>query len=615
MSVKSGVKSIASAEEMQRLRFRLGAWALLAFMAIRLYISLQNTALATDEFVHIPAGYVHLTLHRFDFNPEHPPLIKMLSALPLLILKPALPGDPLLKKDWTDWFRFCTDFFNLPVAKERQIVTWARVPMILVSCALGLLIFEWASALFSRSAGIFALLLYTMEPNILAFSRFVYTDMGASLVYAAFFYLAWRCWRSPTFARLLSPCFVACLAPLVKHSMVVIFPMYLVFLVILVFVGKIRIRSCLAHAVLSVLMLLLLLNLGYGFRTHAFDANDLRIVSGWFGIHTGNSGINQYLDRYSFLPVPPDYIRGLDLVMNHNRQGHYAYLFGKFSSMGWWYYFPLAFLVKVPLPVIILTLTAAGGLAINLCFKRSANSLFLVLPMLLYGGFALTSNINIGIRHILPIFPFLFISAGGLWHFLHDRSSRWRWAVAALAAWTVVGSLAIHYDPLEYFNELAGGPGNGWRYLGESNIDAGQNMMRLADYIRETKPKDLYLYLIGVDFNLLRAENYSMFSPMKLSDDLRPYFPYSFHEEYGMLKPGIYAISVCRMLDPYMYSPAFSKGDLARALTLQRFLTIEPDRKIGNVIWIYHLTPENIARLNLSQLEFYYFIGMKHVQP
>jgi hypothetical protein len=607
--------STASEDEKRRWEFRIGAWALVAFMAIRLFISLQNTALATDEFVHIPAGYVHLTIHRFDFNPEHPPLIKMLSAVPLLILKPSLPGDPQLKKDWTDWFKFCTDFFYLPVAKERQIVTWARVPMILVSCFLGLLIFEWAGALFSRSAGIFALLLYTMEPNILAFSRFVYTDMGASLVYSAFFYLAWRCWRSPSFARLLLACFVACLSALVKHSMIVIFPMYLVFLVILVFAGKIPIRTCLVHAVLSVLMLLLLLNLGYGFRTHAFDANDLRVVSGWFGIHTEKLGINKYLDHYSILPVPPDYIRGLDLVMNHNRQGHYAYLFGRFSSMGWWYYFPLTFLVKVPLPVMIITLIAVGWLAAILCFRRSTDSLFLLLPMLLYGGFSLTSNINIGIRHILPIFPFLFISAGGLWHFLHARASRWRWAVAALGAWTIVGSLAIRYDPLEYFNDLAGGPQNGWRYLGESNIDAGQNMIRLADYLRETKPKDIYLYLIGVDFNLLRDEDYSIFSPMKLSDDFRPYFPYSFREEYGTLKPGIYAISVCRMLDPYMYSPVFSKEDLARALTLQRFLTIEPDKKIGNVIWIYNLTEEQIARLNLSQLEFYYFMGLKHIQP
>ncbi len=615
MFMGSGMTQISGANETNNWKFRLGAWALVTFMAIRLLISLQSTALATDEFVHIPAGYVDLTIHRFDFNPEHPPLIKMLSALPLLILKPALPEDARLKKDWNDWFRFCTDFFYLPIAQERQIVTWARVPMILVSCLLGLLIFEWASALFSRGAGIFALLLYTMEPNVLAFSRFVYTDVGASLVYAAFFWLAWRCWRSASFMRLLPLCLVACVSPLVKHSMVVIFPMYLLFLAILAVGRRISISRGLAHAVLGVLMLLFLLNLGYGFCTHRFDAEDLRMVSGWFGIHTENPGINKYLDRFSILPVPPDYIRGLDIVVNHNRQGHYAYLFGTFSRMGWWYYFPLAFLVKVPLSVIIITLAAVIWLVVTLCMNRNAGHLFLLLPMMIYGGFALSSNINIGIRHLLPIFPFLFIAAGGLWHFLHTRTSRWRWALAALGLWTVVISLAIRYDPLEYFNELAGGPKNGWRYLGESNIDAGQNMIRLADYVREANSKEVFLYVIGVDFNLLRDQELSLFSPVKLADDLRPYFPYRFREEFSALKPGVYAISVCKMLDPYMYSPVFNKEDVDRAFMLRRFLTIEPNKKIGNVIWIYTLTAEDIARLNLSHLEFYYYTGLKHVEP
>ncbi len=613
--MEQGVILTADADKKRHWKFRLGALALVGCMAVRLFISLQSTALATDEFVHIPAGYVHLTIHRFDFNAEHPPLIKMLSAIPLLILKPSLPGDPQNKKDWMDWFKFCTDFFYLPAAKERQIITWARVPMIFVSCLLGLLIFEWTSSLFSPAAGIFALLLYTMEPNVLALSRFVYTDVGASLVYLAFFYLAWRCWKTPRFANLLLVCLIACISPLVKHSMIVMFPIWLMFLAIMVFAKKLTIRLSLMHVALSLVMLLFLLNLGYGFRTHAFDSHDLQVVSGWFGLHTDKLAINKYLDRYSILPVPPDWIRGVDLVMNHNSLGHYAYLSGRFSSMGWWYYFPLAFLVKVPVPIILITVISLGWLSAVLLFRRSADALFLLLPILLYGGLAMSSNINIGIRHILPIFPFLFVSAGGLWHALHAKARWLRGAVVALGAWTVVCSLAIHYDPLEYFNELAGGAKNGWRYLGESNIDAGQNMMRLADYIKETRPEHLYMYLIGVDFNLLTDVDFSLFSPMNLTDDFRSNFPYNFSEEYGALKPGVYAISVCRMLDPYMYSPAYSKSDLDRALTLQRFLNIEPTKRIGNVIWIYDLTAEEIARLNLSQLEFYYFIGVKHVQP
>ncbi len=595
--------------------FRWAAFVLIAIMAIRSFVSLQHTALATDEFVHIPAGYVYLKVQRFDFNPEHPPLVKMLAALPLLILQPALPDDPQNKKDWMDWFKFCTDFFYLPVAQERQIVTWARMPMILVSCLLGWLIFHWASRLFGPPAGVMALLLYTMEPNVLAFSRFVYTDIGASLVYFGFFYLAWRAWRSPRFPRILLACTIACLAPLVKHSMVVIFPVFLLFLIVLMAAKKVPVRMCLMHLAISMLLLLFLLNLGYAFRSHAFDSHDLQTVASWFGFHTETSRFNKFLDQYSFVPIPRDYVRGLDMVMNHNREGHFAYLFGNFSDMGWWYYFPLAFLVKVPVSIILITLAAVLWVAAVVVLKRDADLLFLLLPILFYGGFAMSSNINIGIRHILPIFPFLFVAAGGLWRFLCERSSWWRWILGAVAVWAVAASLVINYDPLEYFNEAAGGPGNGWRYLGESNIDAGQNMMRLADYLKNSKPDPVYLYLIGVDFNLLRDETYSLFSPMKLPEDFKPNFPYTFREEFGALKPGTYAISVCRMLDPYMYSPVFSREELARALTLQRFLQIEPEKKIGNVIWIYHLTREDIARLDLAALNFYYFIGLKHSDP
>ncbi len=596
-------------------RYRILVFLLIGFMAVRLYISVRNTALVTDEFAHIPAGYLDLKAQRFDFNPEHPPLIKMISALPLLALNPPLVGDPGNVKDWSPWFKFCMDFFYQAGAKCRDVITWARVPMILVSCLLAWLVFTWAKTAFGIAGGLFSLLLYTMEPNILAFSRVVYTDIGASLAYLAFFYCVWRFAKSPIFQNALLAILAASLSPLVKHSMVIILPIWILVLAGMVVARKISVRKGMVYVVLTLFVALFLLNLTYGFHTHAFNSQDLKLVASWFNLDTNGCFLNKFLDRYSILPVPADYLKGMDIVVNHNRLGHPAYLLGQFSTKGWWYYFPCAFFFKTPVPFILLTILGLGWLIAQAVFRKNGTAAFLLAPFVLYCAISMSSQINIGLRHFLPVFPFILISIGGFFQFLWDRRAVLRWIVFALGIVMVINSLMIRYDPLEYFNELAGGPENGWRYLGESNLDGGQNFYKLAEFLKKTGPENAYMYLIGVDFQLFSGMDVNLFAPTELPDDLRRHFPFSYEEGFSALKPGVYVISVCRMLDPYVKDASRNQGDVERGLSLRRFLSIEPDAKIGHVIWIYNLTPERIARLKLSDLQFYYFNKLRYLQP
>ena len=593
-------------------RYRIIVLLLIGIMAVRFFVSVRNTALVTDEFVHIPAGYVYLKAQRFDLNPEHPPLVKTLSALPLMILNPQLPGDPRHEKDWTRWFKFCMDFFYQAGEKARNVITWARVPIILLSCLLAWLVFSWAKTAFGITAGLFSLLLYTMEPNIFAFSRIVYTDIGASLVYLAFFYCVWRCVKLPVFQNILIAVLAASVAPLVKHSMVIILPLWVLVLAGMIITKRISVRKGLAYVALTLIISLFVLNLGYGFQSHAFNSQDLKTVAAWFHLDTEGSFINKVLDRYSIIPVPTDYIHGMDIVVKHNRLGHPTYLMGQFSPNGWWYYFPAAFFFKAPIPFILLSLCGLGWLLFLVFFRKSSVAAFLLVPVAVYLAISMSSQINIGLRHILPVFPLLCIAAGGFVQYLWEKRNVLRWFALAAGLVLVIISLSIRYDPMEYFNEFAGGPDNGHRYLLESNIDGGQNFIKVAEFLRETNPDNAYIYTIGVEYSLFAGINFNLFTPDPLDDSFRRQFPFSYEEEYSALKPGVYLIGVCRMLDPYVENSMQNPEDIARGRSLRRFLDIQPDAKIGHVIWVYNLTPEKIDRLRLSDMHFYYFNNVQY---
>jgi 4-amino-4-deoxy-L-arabinose transferase-like glycosyltransferase len=202
-----------------------------------------------------------------------------------------------------------------------------------------------------------------------------------------------------------------------------------------------------------------------------------------------------YLGRWLHLPAHA-YLFGLNAVADHNAGGHASYLMGMRSDTGWWYYFPVVFAVKS-------TMAALGAAVLLLCaglwqaWRRewisptcisptwisplgiSPMTLGLALPPLLYFAFSMTSGINIGMRHILPVYPFLYVGAAA---WLATRANRRRgvYVLAALAALQIGECARITPDYLAFFNELAGGPGRGPEYLVDSNIDWGQDLKKLG---------------------------------------------------------------------------------------------------------------------------------------
>ena len=192
---QSLAKAFANAKRMVAVRkAELICAALLLLMAANLFASISRKSITNDEIVHIPAGYYHLVAGEFQLNNEHPPLVKMWAALPLLFVQPDEPPAPktedenFMERTWG----FHERFWQANKARFETVTFWPRVMMIPITLALGVLIFVFARKLFGETAALIAVALYVLEPTVLAHGRIVHTDVPAALVYLLFFFALYQ---------------------------------------------------------------------------------------------------------------------------------------------------------------------------------------------------------------------------------------------------------------------------------------------------------------------------------------------------------------------------------------------------------------------------------------
>src|SRR5262249_32425150 len=172
-----------------------------------------------------------------------------------------------------------------------------------------------------------------------------------------------------------------------------------------------------------------------------------------------------------------------------------GYLLGEVSRNGFLEYFPVIFAVKTPLPVLILLIVSIPLWVIR---RTRMPGLFMLVPVIVYFASAVSSRMNIGVRHILPIYPFLFVLLGGSAAFFWNRGGAWaKRGLIVLAAWQVWSSAAIYPDYLTFFSELAGGPKNGHRVALDSNLDWGQDLKGLKRWMDGNGVKKIDLLYFG----------------------------------------------------------------------------------------------------------------------
>jgi hypothetical protein len=466
--------------------------ALLLLMAVNLLAAISRKSITNDEVVHIPAGYYHLVAGEFQLNNEHPPLIKMWAVLPLLFIQPDEPPAPqtetenFMERTWG----FHDRFWHANQARFQTVTFWPRVMMVPITLALGLLIFIFGRRLFGETAALIAVGFYVLEPTVLAHGRIVHTDVPAALVYLLFFWALYRYSETPDLKRALLLGLACAVALLTKFSMLVIVPVLGVYLLARLIIRR-RARKertqVLVHSGLITVVILFLVNAAYYFHHPPLEESDVR----WVEMKSpALLGFVTTFVRIVSKIIPTYYLFGVYNIELHNHFGHAASLLGQYSDLGWWYYFPVAFALKTTIPFLLVAITALGWAVWRFALRRENRFLWIVVPVGVYLAISLTSHINIGIRHLLPVYPFLFIAGGALLSQLIDARRKLGMVVlVVLIGWMASEAARTFPDYTPYMNQLASSHPH-WYYLSDSNVEWGDDVGDLAAYLKargETK--------------------------------------------------------------------------------------------------------------------------------
>jgi len=437
--------------------------------------SMAQKSVTNDEVPHIAAGYSYIKTGDFRMNPEHPPLIKLLAGLPLLIVNPNLPLQDNSWAESLEW-EFGARFLYTYNTNADQIVFWARIPMMLLATLFGLFVFLFARDLYGDKAGLMALLLYSLSPNVLASSRLVTTDMGIAGFAMMTFYFLWKYMEHGKRKDLiLSGVLLGCCLS-AKHTG--LFMPGIMFVTVMAYLYFKKDKN-ISEVVKS--------------------KNTYRTIGSLCIM--GLIGVGVLFASYGFVGFPA-FIDGFKNVVLHSALGHRAYLMGEYSESGWWYYFPLAFLFKTPLGMIAL-------LAICLLFLSRTkfkwrDEMFLIIPALLFFGSFMVNKVNIGLRHVLPLYPFMFIYVSKLTTINWKKNVKIL-VIGGLLVLYIIESMLIFPHYLAFFNMGIGGPDNGWKYLSDSNIDWGQDLKGLGLWLDEQKIDHIKLTYFGLDSKRYRG--------------------------------------------------------------------------------------------------------------
>lgn len=485
------------------LRTVLGVVCLLIILILQLVLSIRQQTQTWDEANHIYAGYKSWTDADFGLNPEHPPMVKLVATAPLLSSQPKMPAlqDRYFKEE-----AFIGGKEFLYQNDADGILLRTRLATAIFTILLGVLVFLGTREMFGTGAAFIALTLLTFDPNLLAHGAFVTTDAALSCFMFATVYAFYRYVKAPSLWRLGVVGISTGLALAVKHTGALVFPILLLLAVCELVrhlitpetrnaVGKQTLRlagSLVAVTVIALAVLWSFYGFRYAARPNGLQLNpplaayvqDLKPHETWF-VTT--------MARWHVLPE--SYLYGLaDVRLTANF--YTSYVLGKIYAHGVWFYFPIAFLIKSTIgfmALLVLAVIAIATRRLN-CWREI---LFLVVPPVFYLVVAFMVGMNIGVRHILPVYVFLSALIGGAaWAFIRGNR-KWARLVIALLLVHAFSSLRTFPVYLAYANELWGGPAHTYKYLTDSNVDWAQQLKATKQYLDQRGVKDCWFVYFG----------------------------------------------------------------------------------------------------------------------
>ncbi len=532
-----------------------------------------------DEYWHLPVGILNLRTGRFDYEPLNPPLTRLVAAAATSIARPDCYQGPVeLSQDPTT---YGLKFLRMTGERHQHYYLWGRIANASFSVIAGIILAIWSWQWWGRTAACMTALLWCTEPTVLAHSSLVTPDTGLTCLTLALWYALWRYFRQPGLWAAVLCGIVLGLAQLTKYTAIILVPLICVaWLGWFVMRGRQQIPmsriQLFGHLGVILLLALFVLNLGYGFEGVSSTLNQVQPRS---------ATVTRWLGRWPVcgqlpLPFPKSYLIGLDAQKHVMESQHPVYLDGAWSVTGFRFYFLWALLYKLP---HVWQLAGIWGL-IRSGLGRGTPSLrgqigFILFPALVLFGTASLSGMQLGVRYILPVYPFLCLLAGSCFASNEGFSiSRWQQrlliSVVLLAPW----SLRFQPEHLAYFNEFAGGLEGGAAHLLDSNLDWGQDLLQLKAYVDKQPDRRWAIAYFG---SVPPGE-------LGLQYDLPP---------ARQPQPGSYAVSVNYVQGrPHV---VFDQQGHPQPVGLDEYgylRAFQPTKRIGASILIYQIRPSDLMR-------------------
>ena len=570
-------------------RMKRQQWIVIAVMWLvfgLMVTSIGRKSPTVDEQSHLFRGVAYLETGATHFLLGHPLGASVLSALPVITeTELQLPTETTAWADG-DW-SLAGDAFMWRSGNAAQRLIWlGRLPVMLLTLLLGALVFRWGSDIAGAWAGLLAAAILLFDPNVLAHGRLITGDMALTLFFVLSIYAYWR-WvtaRGVEWVNVLLIGVGVGLAALAKFNAGLLVPV------------------------------LGLMALGLAWRRKSFRPILILIPAAVISV-----GLIWAFSGFDLTPLPGGaFWDDLFWELDYFGGQHGSYFNGQFSVDGWWYYFPAAYLLKTPLPTLFwLGLAFVLALVVVRRRVRVLTQITLLLPVAIYVGFSLTSSLNIGVRYLLPVLPFLYLWAAAIvvtaWQM---RPARWLVTAAGGVAIALAGIAVISWpNYIPFFNQFAGGAENGWRWLSDSNVDWGQDLPALAAWQAEHPAETLLLSYFGTAHPSAYGivfEPLPMWSaaPEQGNPARQAFYPPD-------PAPGVYALSVTSLHGVVLNGATD---------TLAYFRDREPDERLGDSIFIYRvasvgdsaeiafgsavpadLSPEQFARLGTNDLQVRWF--------
>ena len=475
-------------------------WPLIIAIALALVFLTQGLfgnlkqSITWDETSYISAGYVYLKHSDFRLNPSHPPLMQELAALPLLFLNLKSPSyneswfyykNPVLAYGKAFLFDSGNDII--------KIAFWARLPALLLGTCLIMCIFLWGRSLFGAVPALASTAVAAFCPNLIAHSKVATEDMGCAALMFAALWTFWLGWQKKGRKYWIACGLITGFALLAKYTALLLVPIYVIITISLVFL-----------------------------KTKPKDAFLALLIVGSVSFFVVGAG-------YNFTFNWQKYISGIASIYGDIAPGYSFYLLGKVSESPWWYYNLVGLVTKLPVASMALLFVAVAS-CLHYRGSRS-HFVFILTPVAVIILVSFFDKMNIGLRRILPVIPFLYLFTS--LSLISMKSRVKNFFVVFLLAVTAFEAISVFPYHLSFFNLVAGGPKNGPNIFDDSNIDWGQDLPALAELQKQNKelmPIKLYY------FGSAEPRAYGIIYDNIFKDDIiNP-------------KPGFYAVSVHNLI-------------------------------------------------------------------